>query len=198
MAKAYCSSQEKFLGRLQQDQAHTGQGDVALGLKYRFSDPPEEQWWPSLGTQAFVKVPVAETPTGSERVDIGVLVLASQPLPWRLSLDVNAGHVAVGQLRPHGYLLEALASASRELMGHLSSFVELFFASRAMRDERDTPGLDTGMIYLLTRRVSLKKSGSECRLIKSSSRWASDARAGLSWIACVNHCNASSFSPTCA
>ena len=143
------------LVRLRQEQDDTGIGDLALGLKYRFFDPPEGQWWPSLGVQPFVKLPVAKTPIGSERTDFGLRLLASRELPWELSLDVNAGLVAVGQ--PHGYLLQALASASvsREFMGGLSPFVEVFFASRDERDGRDTLGLDAGVIYFLTRRVAL-------------------------------------------
>ncbi len=145
------------LVRLRQEQDDTGPGDVALGFKYRFFDPPEGHWWPSLGIAPFVKLPVAETPIGSERTDFGVLVLASQDLPWRLNLDVNAGLVAVGQVRPHGYLLQALASASvsRQVGGGLSPFGELFFASREERDRRHTLGLDAGVIYLLTQRVAL-------------------------------------------
>ena len=140
------------LVRLRQEHDDTGIGDLALGLKYRFFDPAEGQWWPSLGLQPFVKLPVAETPIGSERTDFGLRLLATRDLPWELNLDVNAGLVAVGQ--PDGYLLQALASASvsRELTGRLSPFVEVFFASR---DGRDTLGLDAGVIYFLTRRVAL-------------------------------------------
>jgi hypothetical protein len=143
------------LVRLRQEQDDTGIGDLDLGLKYRFFDPPEGQWWPSLGVQPFIKVPVAKTPIGSARTDFGLLALATQELPWQLSLDVNAGLVAVGQ--PHGYLLQALASASvsREFTERLSPFVEVFFASRDERDGRDTLGLDAGVIYFLTRRLAL-------------------------------------------
>jgi hypothetical protein len=143
--------------QLWQEQNDAGSGDVALGFKYRFFDPPEGQWLPSLGIESFVKLPVAKTPIGSERTDLGVLVLASQDLPWQLSLDVNAGLVAVGQVRPHGYLLQALASASvsRKVGERLSPYAELFFASREERDGRHTLGFDAGLIYLLTRRIAL-------------------------------------------
>ena len=68
---------------------------------------------------------------------------------------MNAGLVAVGQ--PHGALLQGLASASvsRAFWGRLSPFVEGFFASREEREGRDTVGLDTGLVYLLTRRVAI-------------------------------------------
>ena len=94
------------LVRLRQEQDDTGPGDVALGVKYRFFDPLEGRRWPSLSIEPFVKLPVAEAPIGSERTDFGVLVLASQDLPWQLSLDVNAGLVAVGQVQPRGYLMQ--------------------------------------------------------------------------------------------
>lgn len=136
----------------------TGNGDLALGFKYRFLDSEEGRWWwPSLGVQPFVKVPVARAPLGSERPDFGLVALATLELPSQLSLDVNAGLAAVGQTRPNGYLLEALVSASlsRALTSRLSGFVELFFASRGEREGRDALGLDTGVVFLLTRRIAL-------------------------------------------
>jgi len=77
-------------------------------------------------------------PIASGRTDFGVRPLASQDLPWQLSLDINAGPVAVGQVQPHGYLLQALASGavSRKVGKHQSPYAEVFFASREERDER--------------------------------------------------------------
>ena len=68
---------------------------------------------------------------------------------------MNAGLVVVGQ--PHGYLLQGLASApvSRAFWGRLSPFLEVFFASRDEREGHNTVGLDTGLVYLLTRRVAI-------------------------------------------
>lgn len=145
------------LVRLRGAKEDTGHGDLTLGLRYRFLDAPEGRWWPSLGVQPFVKLPIAHAPIGSERPDFGFLGLASLNLPWQLSLDVNAGLVAAGQVRPNGYLLQALTSASlgRAVTDRLSTFVELFFASREERDGRDALGLDAGLVYLLTRRVAL-------------------------------------------
>lgn len=59
-----------------------------------------------------MKVPIAGAPLGFD-------------LPGHLVLDVNAGLAAVGQLRPGGYLLPALttASLSREVTEALSAFV---------------------------------------------------------------------------
>lgn len=145
------------LVRLRGAEADTDHGDLALGLKYRFLDSEEGRWWPSLGAQPFVKLPIADAPIGSERPDFGFLALASLELPRQFSLDVNAGLAVVGQTRPNGYLLQALVAASlgRQITERLSSFVELFFASRAKRDGRDILGVGTGLTYLLTRRIAL-------------------------------------------
>jgi len=83
---------------LRQAQDHTGLGDVALGMKYRFFDPPEGGWWPSLGIEPTINLPVGNMPIGSGQTDFGVRLLASEDLPWQVSLDVNAGLVAVGQV----------------------------------------------------------------------------------------------------
>jgi hypothetical protein len=143
------------LVRLREEHDDIGLGDMAVGVKYRAFEPPEGQRWPALGIQPFVKLPTARTPIGSGRLDAGVLVLADQDVPGEVQLTVNAGFVAVGQ--PHGYLLQGLASASvsREFWGRLSPFLEGFFASREEREGHDTVGLDTGLVYLLTRRVAI-------------------------------------------
>ena len=145
------------LVRLRGAEQDTGHGDLTLGFRYRFLDAPDGYWWPSLGVQPFVKFPIARAPIGSERPDFGFLALASLNLPSQLSLDVNAGLVAMGQARPNGYLLQALTSASleRAITARLSGFVDLFFASRGERDGRDALGLDAGLVYLLTQRVAL-------------------------------------------
>ena len=148
------------LVRLRGAEEDTGHGDLTLGLRYRFLDAPEGRWWPSLGAEPFVRLPIAHAPIGSERPDFGFLALASLDLPSQMSLDVNTGLVAVGQACPNGYLLQALTSASleRAISARLSGFVELFFASRGERDGRDALGLDAGLVYLLTRRVALDVS----------------------------------------
>lgn len=94
------SASERTLGvelTLRGETDDTGHGDLTLAAKYRFLDEREGAWWPSLGLR----------------------------LPGHLALDVNAGLAAVGQLRPGGYLLQALttASLSREVTEALSAFV---------------------------------------------------------------------------
>lgn len=156
----------------------TDVGDVTLGLKYRVLDPSGGSAWPALGLQPFVKLPTAGAPIGSERADFRVLGLASFDLPARFGLDVNAGLAAVGQSRPSGYLVQALASASlsREIAEGLTPFLELFFASRGERDGRNRLGFDTGVVYLLTRRVALD-AAIETSLVGQGPDYA--VRAGL-------------------
>jgi hypothetical protein len=141
------------LVRLRGAEDDTGHGDLTLGLKYRFRDAIEGDWRPALGVLAFVKVPIAEAPIGSERPDFGATLLAGFDLPWDLGLDVNAGLAATGQTRPSGYLVQGFASASvqRALQPErLQAFAELFFFSREERDGRYRLGADVGIIYLLT------------------------------------------------
>jgi hypothetical protein len=145
------------LVRLSGDQDDTGSGDVTVGLKYRFGDSREGEWFPGVGVQPFVKVPVAAAPIGSEKPDFGLIALASFDLPWDLGLDVNAGMAAIGQSRPDGYLLQALASASlgRAVTERLSMLVEVFFASADQRDARDKVGLTAGAVWRVARLVAL-------------------------------------------
>lgn len=135
----------------------TGHGDITVGLKYRFLDAQDGAWWPALGIVPSAKLPVASEPIGSERPDFSMVGLASFTLPWEVGLDMNAGPALIGQSRPNGYLLQALASASlsRELGQRLASFVEIFYASRARRDARDTVGLDAGLVYFVSRSLAL-------------------------------------------
>ncbi len=145
------------LVRLRGAEADTNRADLTGDLRYRFLDAAGEPWWPSLGIEPFVKLPTANAPIGSERTDFGFLALASFELPWQLSLDLNAGLAAVGQTRPNGYLLQALAAASleRAFTERLSMFAEAFFASRGERDGRDALALNAGLVYLVNRRFAL-------------------------------------------
>ncbi len=145
------------LVRLRGAEEDTDHGDLTLGFRYRFLDSEEGRWWPSLGAQPFVKLPVSDAPIGSERPDFGFLALATFALPWQWSLDVNAGLAIVGQTRPNGHLLQALVAASlgRPVTDRLSPYMELFFASRAERDGRDVLGVGTGLVYLLTRGIAV-------------------------------------------
>lgn len=135
----------------------TDVGDFSLGLKYRFLTTRQDAWWPALALNPFVKLPIAQEPIGSGETDAGLLLLASFDLPSDFTLDVNAGAVLVGQHRASGHVVQARASASlsRRLIGGLSGFVELAFASRDTREGRDGLGVQTGVIWRVTRDVAL-------------------------------------------
>lgn len=166
------------LVRLRGREEATDHGDVTLGFKYRFLDSPGG-FAPALGVGPLVKLPLADAPIGTERSDFALVGLASFDLPWKLGLDVNAGPALVGQTRPNGYLVQALASGSlsREVAEGLSAFVEVFFASRSDRDGRDVVGFDTGVVYVLASWLAL--DGAVETSLKGPGRdWA--LRAGVS------------------
>lgn len=143
------------LVRLRDEGADTGAGDLTLVSKYRFLDAEQGRPWPALGVESFLKIPSARAPIGSERLDLGVVALASFELPSGFGLDVNAGLAAVGQR--DGHLLQALASASLswELARGWVPFAEVFFASRAERDGRGVLGLTAGTLYRLTADIAV-------------------------------------------
>ena len=143
--------------RIDNSREETDVGDFTLGLKYRFLATPEGAWWPALALNPFVKLPTGQEPIGSGETDAGLLLLASFGLPSDFALDANAGAVLVGQSRSSGHLVQARASASlsRRLLGGLSGFVELAFASRDTREGRDGLSVQTGVIWRLTRDFAL-------------------------------------------
>jgi len=145
------------LVRLRGPAEDTAHGDLTLSAKYRFFDPDPGAGLPSLGVLPFVKLPLASAPIGSERLDFGLVLLASVELPWALSLDANAGVIAVGQRHPDGFLVQGLVSASlaRRLIERLTAFAELFFASRDEPGGRNRFGADAGVIFLATRAIAV-------------------------------------------
>jgi hypothetical protein len=163
--------------RLRGPQHETDLGDVSVNVKYRFFDPPESSWLPTLAVQPFVKLPVGQPPIGSGETDFGALTLASFELPWDLGLDVNAGLAVVGQ--PNGWLLQALLAlgVSRPIGRHLALFTDLFYASREERAGRDGLGIDVGVIWWPARDVALDASV-VTSLAGAGPDWA--VRAGVS------------------
>lgn len=136
----------------------TGFGDVTLGLRYRFLEgDDDEPGSPSLGVKPFVKLPIAGEPIGADRAAFGLLFMASFALPLDFELEVNAGAVAVGQSRSSHYRGQAIvsASASRDLARWMFAFVELFYSTRAQRDEREQLALNVGLVYRVTPALAL-------------------------------------------
>jgi len=157
----------------------TDHGDFGLGAKYRFLDPAEDSWRPALALLPFVTLPVNEPPIGTGKTDFGSLLLASFALPAQVSLDVNAGLAAIGQTRPGGYLLQAIAAAgaSRDVAERLTLFSDVFYTSRDERASRDSVVVDAGIIWRPTRDVALDASG-VTSLAGPGPDWA--VRAGVS------------------
>ena len=167
------------LVRLRGAEEETGLGEIFVVAKYRFLDAADRAWRPALGVLPFVKLPVPEPPLGSGKTDVGAILLASFTLPGGVSLDLNAGLAAVGQSRPGGYLVQALAAAgaSRDVTDWLTLFTDVLYTSRDERDGRDTLLLDLGAIWRPTRNVALDASALTS-LAGRGPDWA--VRAGVS------------------
>lgn len=134
-----------------------GLGDVVFGAKWRLLDAPDRGHAPAVGISPFVKLPSADAPIGTERLDFGLLGLLSFELPGSVSLDVNLGIAALGQPDRGGFLMQGLSAVSLGWKLHeaVTAFGELFFASRAERDGGETLGADAGLICVVHRRVAL-------------------------------------------
>ena len=135
----------------------TDVGDFRLGAKWRFLDAVEGALGPALALLPFVKLPTAPTPIGTGKPDYGLLLLATVELPADFALDANAGVVAIGQTRPSGYLVQALVSASlsRKLGAAVTTFGEIFYASREEWSGRDQVALDAGVVWTVLPNLAL-------------------------------------------
>jgi hypothetical protein len=167
---------------LRTDREDLNRGDLTLGLKYRFFGSNEREEGLAVALRPFIKLPVADAPLGSERVDFGLLFLASQPLPGDFSIDANVGIAAIGQRRPEGFLLQALASASLSyaVTKRLSALVELFFHSKDERDGRELLGLTVGVVYLLSESLAVD-AAMRTTLSGRGPEWAAVAGFSVRW-----------------
>jgi outer membrane putative beta-barrel porin/alpha-amylase len=167
------------LVRLRGAEDETGLGEIFVTAKYRFLDAAGDAWRPALGVLPFVKLPVSEPPLGSGKTDVGAILLASFVLPGQVSLDLNAGLAAVGQSRPSGSLMQALAAVgtSRDVADWLTLFTDLLYASRDERGGRDSLLLDLGAIWRPTPSIALDASALTS-LAGRGPDWA--VRAGVS------------------
>ena len=167
---------------LRDEREDLNRGDVRLALKYRFFEPSEGALAPFLAVRPLVKLPTADAPIGTERPDFALLLLLSQPLPWRLNLDANAGLAALGQRRPEGFLLQAIASASLSyaLTRRFSPFVELFFHTEDERDGRQLLGMTVGGTYLLNESLAVD-AAVRTTLTGRGPDWAAVAGFSVRW-----------------
>jgi hypothetical protein len=167
---------------LRTEREDLNRGDLTLALKYRFYGSDEREAGLALALRPFVKLPVADAPIGSERTDFGLLFLLSQPLPADFSVDVNAGIAAIGQRRPEGFLLQAVASASLsyELTPRLSPLIELFFQTKDEREGRTLLGLTAGVVYLLNESFAVD-AAMRTTLVGRGPDWAVTAGFSVRW-----------------
>jgi len=135
--------------RLRGAEPATDVGDFRLGAKWRFLDASPEVGRLALALLPVVKLPTAPTPIGTEKADYQLLVLASFELPASFAVDANAGVAAIGQTRPSGHLVQAQVSASlsRKLGAAVTSFGEIFYASREEWSGRDQVVVDAGVVW---------------------------------------------------
>lgn len=141
---------------LQNGDRVTDVGDFSLGVKWRLLDGVDSTLTPTLSLFPSVKLPTAPDPIGNERVDAGVIGLAS----WqagRISVDLNAGLSAVAQHRPSGYLLAVLlvAAVGAEVAEHFTVGASISYASRTERDGHDGVSATVGMSWRITRDLAI-------------------------------------------
>jgi hypothetical protein len=101
-------------------------------------------------------VPTAPDPIGNERVDAGVIGIAS----WRgggVGVDLNAGVSAVAQHHPAGYLLAVLlvAAGGAQVSENVVVAGSIFYGSRTERDGHDRIGATLGFSWMLTRDLAV-------------------------------------------
>jgi len=140
--------------RLQNGVDETGFGDVAFGAKYRVLD--DKGAAPEVAFLPFVKLPTADRPIGSEKIDFGLALILSKPLPADFEADFNIGVAALGQgnsdYRGQGFTSLAIG---RTFDSRLRAYVEVFYRTKEERGGAQTLGADVGIIYLVTQRVAL-------------------------------------------
>jgi hypothetical protein len=167
---------------LRTDREDLNRGDLTLGLKYRFFGSNERAEGLAVALRPFVKLPTADAPIGSERTDFGLQFLLSRPLPGDFSIDANLGLAAIGQRRPEGFLLQALASVSLSyaVSPRLSPLVELFFQSKDERDGRELLGMTVGIVYLLSESFAVD-AAMRTTLAGRGPEWSAVAGFSVRW-----------------
>jgi len=135
----------------------TGPGDVALGLKYRVVDAEEGGWWPSLGLQPMVKLPVAEGPIGTGRPDFELRTLASFDLPARFALDVGP------LLEGAAYEIRFAAAPTVSMLdGYMTIDTGAWHFHLCVGDHRGTPSPELARARRVARCAFFTTEGGSC------------------------------------
>ena len=160
------------------DREASGSGDYTLGVKYRLFTPPVGSTAPIVSVKPFVKLPTASAPIGSERPDVGALLLVTFALPKDLTLDTN-GVAALGQRHPEGFIPQGIASASltTPVTDRLSPSQNCFSTPREERDSRASLRTTLAIMYKVTPRLALD-GGVRTTLVGPGPDWS--AFVGLS------------------
>jgi outer membrane putative beta-barrel porin/alpha-amylase len=134
-----------------------GMGNVQLGAKLRlWSDPGGV---PVLSILPTINLPVASERKGlgSGQADFTIAILTGTDLLTRGHLDVNygIGRIGAGTGLPRFTQHLVSWSASAEVPGPLTPYLEGFWFSRQDPEGGQIAALDTGAIYVINQRLAL-------------------------------------------
>ena len=127
-------------------------GDLRVGARYRFLD--EGAWFPSLGIEPTIKLPVASRSKGlgTGQVDFSMALLLSKDLPFKFHVDANGIATYQGEeMHPGRFYPQQVASAviSYTIADRLGPFWEVVWTSASAPGEGKTLFTDFGYVYLL-------------------------------------------------
>ena len=129
-----------------------GMGDLQVGARYRFFD--DGAWFPSLGIEPTIKLPVASRSKGlgTGQPDFAMALLMSKDLPFKFHVDANGIGAYLGEeMHPGRFYFQQVASLviSYTITDRLGPFWEIVWASQSAPGEAKTLFTDFGYVYLL-------------------------------------------------
>jgi hypothetical protein len=148
-----------FVWRSTDEGSEAGVGDLSMGFKIRFFD--EGDWYPSVGLEPVLIVPVASRARGlgSGRPTFLGTLLASKDLFAGLHADANVAINAVGvEGRGGEFHAQGLVSLSLSrsfLGGALTPFAEVYGMTGEAPGDPITANTDFGVVALVHRRVAI-------------------------------------------
>ena len=139
---------------LRGDEHATGLGDTFLGVKLRLLEGDESAHRPTLAILPGLKVPTAQTPIGTTRLDAAIVGLATLTV-GRFDITGNAGMAALGQR--DGYLLQALvvAAVQTSVAQSVRALGEVFYHSPEERHGRHGVVTTVGAVWVVTPDMAL-------------------------------------------